>query len=64
MRARDRADMYNNIDPKGRKAAFSRCPRGVFLGIICFILAIVIYRFFIYQAPPKPLIPLSDNNLS
>ena len=48
MRARDRADMYKDSDPKERKAVFSRCPRKVFLGIFCFIIAIVVYRFYIY----------------
>ena len=64
VRARDRADMYKNSDPKSRKELFSRCPSGVFFCIICFVLTIIIYRFWIYKIPPKPLLPLLNNNLS
>ena len=64
MRARDRADMYKNNDPRERKAVFSRCPKSVFLGIFCVILAILIYRFLIYQAPLKTFLPLKQDSLN
>jgi len=64
MRARDRADMYKDSDPNARKAVFTRCPKGVFLGIFCFIIAIVVYRFLIYRAPQESLPALSGDNLS